>query len=185
MSINKTFFLFWLSAFAIALVSLTLSPHVMPSSTTSANIASYTQTSPKLDVLKRVVDRSGVDTFSAFVERIARKVTRRHHRRRKRKTTCDDSKWNSRLIPYYNVSLVLTVDSNGCANFSSVQKAVDAAPYSSVSRTLIVIFPGTYRSLSYVAREYSILRSSRITIQNDVAFCNLFVSNQYSNHGDS
>ncbi|KAG5556789.1 hypothetical protein RHGRI_007147 [Rhododendron griersonianum] len=145
MSINKTFFLFWLSASAIALVSLTLSPHVMPSSTTSANIASHTQTSPKLDFLERVVDRSGVDTFSAFVERIARKATRRHHRRRKRKTTCDDSKWNSRLIPYYNVSLVLTVDLNGCANFSSVQKAVDAAPDSSISRTLIVIFPGTYR----------------------------------------
>lgn len=96
------------------------------------------------------------DTFFTFIESLARKASRRHHRRRKGKITCDDSKWkNSRLISDYNVSLVLTVDLDGCADFSSVQKAVDAAPDLSVSRTLIVIYSGTYRSLSYLAREFS------------------------------
>ncbi|KAH7854922.1 hypothetical protein Vadar_019109 [Vaccinium darrowii] len=147
MSINKTF-LFWLSAFAIALVSLVISPRVLPPSTTTSVIApNYSQTSLRLDFLKTVLNRSGTDTFFTFIESLARKASRRHHRRRKGKITCDDSKWkNSRLISDYNVSLVLTVDLDGCADFSSVQKAVDAAPDLSVSRTLILIYSGTYRS---------------------------------------
>ncbi|OVA19479.1 Pectinesterase [Macleaya cordata] len=45
----------------------------------------------------------------------------------------------------YDVSLVLTVDLNGCGNFSSVQKAVDAVPDYSPTRTLIIIDSGVYR----------------------------------------
>lgn len=47
------------------------------------------------------------------------------------------------------MALVLTVDLNGCADFSSVQEAVNAVPDSSPSRTLIVIDSGTYRSFSH------------------------------------
>ncbi|PSS04625.1 Pectinesterase [Actinidia chinensis var. chinensis] len=139
MSINKTTF-FWLSAFAIALASIIISPHFTSSSPTSS-IANSSKTSIGLDFLARVVMQNGMDNVFSLVDQIAR---RRHHRR-KRKPRCTDSKWKSRLILDYNVSLVLTVGLKGCANFSSVQKAVDAAPDSSLSRTLIVIDSGTYR----------------------------------------
>ncbi|XP_074373135.1 putative pectinesterase 15 [Apium graveolens] len=70
---------------------------------------------------------------------------RSHDERRPDALTCDESKWKSRLISEYDVKLVLTVDLKGnCANFSSVQEAVDAVPDSSNTRTLILINSGTY-----------------------------------------
>lgn len=51
----------------------------------------------------------------------------------------------SNLIYQYKVSLVLTVDLEGCGNFSNAQKAIDAVPDSSPSKTLIIIYSGTYR----------------------------------------
>lgn len=43
------------------------------------------------------------------------------------------------------MTLVLTVDQQGCADFSSVQMAVDAVPEFSLSRTLIIVDAGIYR----------------------------------------
>ncbi|XP_017246404.1 probable pectinesterase 15 isoform X2 [Daucus carota subsp. sativus] len=58
---------------------------------------------------------------------------------------CDETKWKSRLISEYDVKLVLTVDLKGsCANFSSIQEAVDVAPDFSNTRTLILVGSGTY-----------------------------------------
>ncbi|CAI0407571.1 unnamed protein product [Linum tenue] len=68
-----------------------------------------------------------------------------HHHKRKPAVACDESKWRSKLIYLYQVTLVLTVDQKGCANFSSVQKAVDASPELSASTTLVLIDSGTYR----------------------------------------
>lgn len=69
-----------------------------------------------------------------------------YNQRRTDVLTCDESKWKSRLISEYDVKLVLTVDLNGsCANFSSVQEAVDVVPNFSNTRTLILINSGTYR----------------------------------------
>ena len=62
-----------------------------------------------------------------------------------RKLSCDSNKWNSRLVSEYGVQLVLTVDQNGCGNFSTLQKAVDAVPASSLSYTLIILDSGSYR----------------------------------------
>ncbi|KAK2418296.1 putative pectinesterase [Trifolium repens] len=59
--------------------------------------------------------------------------------------SCNDSKWNSELITTYSVTLVLTVDSSGCGNFTKVQDAIDAVPDSKYSATLIILNTGIYR----------------------------------------
>ncbi|KAL6593061.1 hypothetical protein ACP70R_049147 [Stipagrostis hirtigluma subsp. patula] len=69
----------------------------------------------------------------------------RHHQRRRRR--CDElSRWAAKMASLHNATVVLTVDRRGCANFSSVQKAVDAAPdYAAASsRTLIAVDAGVY-----------------------------------------
>ncbi|XP_027082209.1 probable pectinesterase 15 [Coffea arabica] len=43
------------------------------------------------------------------------------------------------------LTFVLTVNLKGCADFSSVQKAMDAVPNLSPTRTLIIVDSGTYR----------------------------------------
>ncbi|KAI8013419.1 putative pectinesterase 15 [Camellia lanceoleosa] len=140
MNINKTLFI-WLSAIAIAILSIIL---LLPSSptTTATAIANFPQTYLELDFLTSVVDQSGIDNILSLIDRLGRRA---HRRRRRRKVTCDDSKWKSSLVSNYNVWLVLTVDLKGCGNFNSVQKAVDAAPDLSPSRTLILIDSGIYR----------------------------------------
>ena len=152
MNIKKTTFC-WLLAFAIALLSFTATLYIIPPPPETTTIATSTQTSLELDFLKRVVFKNGgLEDLFALLERIAggesRRHRRRHHHQRRRKTTCDNTKWRSRLISEYDVSLVLTVDLKGCANFTSMQKAVDAVPDLSLTRTLIIIDSGTYRSLT-------------------------------------
>ncbi|CAN0879847.1 Probable pectinesterase 15 [Linum grandiflorum] len=68
-----------------------------------------------------------------------------HHHKRRPKVKCEETKWRSKLIYLYQVSLVLTVGQKGCANFTSVQKAVDASPDFGSNTTLILIDSGTYR----------------------------------------
>ena len=58
---------------------------------------------------------------------------------------CDHTIWNSHLISDYNVSLVLTVSSKGCGNFTTIQKAVDSVPDSKSDKTLIIVDSGIYR----------------------------------------
>ncbi|KAM7255367.1 hypothetical protein ACFE04_020608 [Oxalis oulophora] len=75
---------------------------------------------------------------------------RHHNHPQHDKEICDDdNKWKSKsnynLISQYNVSLVFTVGLKSCANFSSVQKAVDAVPEFGPSKILIIIHSGTYR----------------------------------------
>ncbi|KAL4605661.1 hypothetical protein ACB092_09G046700 [Castanea dentata] len=132
--------IFWLSGFSIALLSIIIALYtILPSSTFSTAIIS--QNSFSRAIFKKVVQQSGVDDF---LSRLTLIVSGDHHRR-KPERKCDSRKWKSRLISIYNVALVLTVDLNGCADFSSVQEAVNAVPDSSPSRTLIVIDSGTYR----------------------------------------
>lgn len=136
--------IFWLSGFSIALLSVIIALYtILPSSTFSTAIIS--QNSFSLAIFKKVVQQSGVDDF---LSRLTLIVSGDHHRR-KPERKCDSRKWKSSLISIYNVALVLTVDSKGCADFKSVQEAVNAVPDSSPSRTLIVIDSGTYRSFSH------------------------------------
>ncbi|XP_059669782.1 probable pectinesterase 15 [Cornus florida] len=144
MSVIKTTS-FWLSAFAIALVSLIVALYIVPISKTTTN----TPTSFEFNFLERVVKQSGLEDFSVL-DRIAHGPSRHHHHhhhhhQRKPKKTCETIKWQSRLVSDYDVSLVLTVDLKGCGNFTSLQKAVDYVPDSSLTRTLIRIDSGTYR----------------------------------------
>ncbi|GER36837.1 pectin lyase-like superfamily protein [Striga asiatica] len=60
-------------------------------------------------------------------------------------SSCGNNKWDSELVSLYNVSAVYTVGLKGCANFSSLQKAVDALPDFNQSWVLIILDSGTYR----------------------------------------
>ncbi|KAJ7976877.1 Pectinesterase [Quillaja saponaria] len=140
---KKTFF--WVSAFFIPLLSIIVSHHATLPSFTTSTAAISPQIGSKLGIISRIVELSGAQDFLTLITRIAGRSHHRHHRR-KHIDQCDKAKWkSSRLIPDYNVALVLTVGLKGCANFSSVQKAVDAVPESSPSRTLIILDSGTYR----------------------------------------
>lgn len=144
----------WLFAFLFALFSILISLYTLPPSS-QATISMKFETS----FLKKVVSQSG--EFISLLTRMVsghhhhRRHRRRHHHhhhRRGREHKCDHIKWRSslstsNLIYQYKVSLVLTVDLEGCGNFSNAQKAIDAVPDSSPSKTLIIIYSGTYRSL--------------------------------------
>lgn len=137
--------LFWLSAFAIALLSIIITLYTIPPSITSISNAISSQDSfYQLAVFNKVVKQSGLEDFLSHIV-----YRRQRHHRRKPSRRCDKRKWNSRLVSIYKVALILTVDLKGCANFSSLQKAVDAVPENSPTRTLIIIDSGTYRSLSH------------------------------------
>ena len=135
----KTTIFFWSSAFLIGLLSITVALFTVPSS-----ISAVTQGGLELVFLRGVVKQSGLEDFLSFLR--SHRHSHHHHHHHHQKPTCDDTKWKSKIISSYNVSLVLTVDLKGCANFSSVQKAVDAVPDSSLSRTLIIMDSGIYRS---------------------------------------
>ncbi|KAJ6407522.1 hypothetical protein OIU84_010916 [Salix udensis] len=131
---------FWLLAFAIALVSIIISHYeISPSPSTGTPISNLD--SSTLTTMKRVIKKSGLKVFQSLVA----SFFSRHHHRRKHKIKCDMNKWRSRLTHRHKVSLILTVDLKGCGNFSSVQKAVDAAPELSSSTTLIMMDSGIYR----------------------------------------
>ncbi|KAA3455175.1 putative pectinesterase 15 [Gossypium australe] len=142
----------WLFAFLFALFSILISLYTLPP-------PSHATISMKFEAsfVKKVVSQSG-----EFISLLTRMVSRHHHHhrhrhrhhhhhhRRGREHKCDYIKWRSSLstsslIYQYKVSLVLTVDLEGCGNFSSAQKAIDAVPDSSPSKTLIIIYSGTYR----------------------------------------
>ncbi|KAK9289353.1 hypothetical protein L1049_007508 [Liquidambar formosana] len=148
----KTTFFFWLSAFAIVLLSILVafSTNIPPSTIT---IATDTQSSLGFAIFKRVIKQSGMENIVPFLTRITQVSRGHHHRRRKPKITCDKRKWKSKIVSAYGVSLVLTVDLKGCAKFNSVQKAVDTVPDSSPSRTLIIIDSGIYREKVVVSAD--------------------------------
>ncbi|XP_016514648.2 putative pectinesterase 14 [Nicotiana tabacum] len=130
---RRTSILFWFIAFTIALFSIIFP--LYSNFHSPANINAIETTSFSLALLKRVVEKSGLqDLFLIFEE-----ITRLLHN-----SKCDDTKWNSKLVSVYGISRVLTVDLNGCANFSSIQKAVDSVPDDSPTTTLILVDSGTY-----------------------------------------
>ncbi|KAK7337145.1 hypothetical protein VNO77_17705 [Canavalia gladiata] len=142
MKFNRT--LFWLSGFVIFFFSIIIFHYTTPpSSSASTAISPQDGSIFQFGIFRNIIKLSGAQDFVSLLTSIARR--RRHHHRRRHKKKCDKTKWGSRLIQDYNASLVFTVDLNGCANFSSVQKAVDAVPESSSDTTLIIIHSGTYR----------------------------------------
>ncbi|XP_058077335.1 putative pectinesterase 14 isoform X1 [Magnolia sinica] len=138
---------FFVAPIAIALISILLvlitfpSP---PSPDTSASISTYDN-----GIVRWGTQESVLAEFFSLIRRIARRASRGHHslhHRRKRRTECNDARWTSMIASgYAKPSLVLTVDPKGCANFSSVQKALDAVPDGSPTWTLILIAASVYR----------------------------------------
>ncbi|KAJ0027235.1 hypothetical protein Pint_35781 [Pistacia integerrima] len=136
-------FSFWLLAFVISLFSIILAFYSIPPSSTDS-ISPITQNNFQLPILKRVLKQSGFENFLPLLSRFFSR--RHHHHHRRHRFKCDKTKWKNRLISHfkmviyrYRVSLIFTVDTKCCANFTSVQKAVDAVPDFSPSRTLIII----------------------------------------------
>ncbi|KAK7245038.1 hypothetical protein RIF29_39868 [Crotalaria pallida] len=143
MGFNRT--LFWLSSFIIFLFSIIILHYTTPQFPTISPTSSPEHSSNyHLGIIyHKIINLSGAQDFVSILTSIVRR--RHHHRRRRHKDKCDKAKWASTLIKDYNVTLVLTVDLNGCGNFTSVQKAVDTVPESSSDATLIIIDSGTFR----------------------------------------
>ncbi|KAL8140557.1 hypothetical protein V2J09_006578 [Rumex salicifolius] len=129
--------LFWFFAITIALFSISLAIYLNPS---PSSFATHTGFAKQLELLKRGLEKIGIMSFVWDVER-------KHHPHHRRDIGCDNqTKWMSRLRSSYDVSLILTVDKvKGCANFTSIQKAINAVPDFSPSSTLIMVDSGTYR----------------------------------------
>ncbi|KAK6942722.1 Pectinesterase, catalytic [Dillenia turbinata] len=135
--------LFWFSACVIAFISVVISLYTF-SSSSSTSTADDTPISLGLGILEKVLEQSGIEELSSIVKHVRHEISRHHHRRKRRKK-CDRRKWKSRLASVYNVTLILTVDLKGCANFTSVQKAIDTVPEFGLDKTLIIIDFGVYR----------------------------------------
>jgi pectin methylesterase-like acyl-CoA thioesterase len=143
MRFNRT--LFWLSGFFIFLFSIIIVHYTTPPSnicntTTSSSQGSFTF---QLGILSKIINLSGAQNFVSLL--ITSIASTRHHRWMRHMEKCDTAKWASQLILDYNATITFTVDLKGHANFSSVQKAIDAVPESSSNTTLIIINSGTYR----------------------------------------
>lgn len=143
----KTNFFFWLYTLVIVALSITIALRSFPLPLNAIVAAVGPHDGAfELGIFTSLVKESGLDELLSLVIQFVPK----HQNRWKHKKSCDEKKWNSELISLYNVSLTLTVDLKGCANFSSVQKAVDAVPDYGSSRTRILIDSGSYRSLSSI-----------------------------------
>ncbi|XP_062115148.1 probable pectinesterase 15 [Humulus lupulus] len=149
---TKITILLWLSAFVFALLSMIISLHKIPlfptiTTTTTSNI--NPGNSFEHSIYERIFKQSGTENLFSHLTSMVSTTHHHHHHHHTREAKCDQNKWASSLIYKYNAALVLTVGLNGCANFSSVQKAVDAVPERSISRTLVIIDSGTYRSVFF------------------------------------
>ena len=142
---TKTNIFFCLSAFVIALFSVSLA----------------LSTESFLFFLGRVASQ-------------ASRGHRLHLHNTKQITGCDGNKWKSRIVSQYNVSTVLTVDMKGCANFSSIQKSVDSIPDNLSTRTLILIGPGVYRFEILITKPTSVIDAINLNPQVILSILNDF-----------
>ncbi|XP_073275470.1 putative pectinesterase 14 isoform X1 [Primulina huaijiensis] len=146
---TKTTTFFWLTTFAVFLLSIVLSNN----STLSASFHIHPMFDDQIEFFIKIARKICLDHkyFLPILENIFHRKRHghhhhhHHHHHKRHKVSCNDSIWQSSLLSFYNVSLVFTVDLKGCANFSSVQKAIDALPDFSTSSSLIIIDAGTYR----------------------------------------
>ncbi|KAL6519363.1 putative pectinesterase 15 [Orobanche gracilis] len=131
---NKTTTLFWFTALTVLLLSIIFYRHF-----DSTNFRT-----PSLNEIRRLFV---VEDIFTVLGRIVYRRHHHHHRHGHRdKSSCDHyHRWDSSLVSLYNVSVVVSVDLNGCTDYSSVQKAVDAMPDFSRSWMLITVDSGTYR----------------------------------------
>ncbi|XP_058757390.1 probable pectinesterase 15 [Vicia villosa] len=134
---------FWLSSFVMFLISIIIVHYSTPLTNTYNTTINSSQGSfgVQLGILNKLIKLNGVQDFVYLVvSSIAQ-----HHHREKHKEKRDRVEWTSKSFLNCNATIVFTVDLKGHANFSSIQKAVDAVPESSSNTTLIIINSGTYR----------------------------------------
>lgn len=146
MRIGNTFSC-WHFAFAISLFFITIiSLYTVNPPTTTPSISSTVIS------ISNVLRKVAVDAEDYLLSLLVTRRSRGFNH-------CDDEidNWKLQTISRYRdrVSLVLTVDLKGCANFSSIQEAVDAVPEFSPSKTLIVIDSATYRYLADTLANYN------------------------------
>ncbi|XP_042489969.1 probable pectinesterase 15 [Macadamia integrifolia] len=142
---RKTSILFWFSVIVVALFAILIPFTTIPPHSSTQTLANAENT---LEMQQSSIIDEFLSLLNAIAEPISGSPRRRHHhhRRRKPKMDCEDtSTYTSWIVSEYNVSLLLTVDLKGCANFTSLQKAIDAVPNNSPTRTLIFIDSGVYR----------------------------------------
>ncbi|KAJ4845767.1 hypothetical protein Tsubulata_013100 [Turnera subulata] len=124
----KTTYL-WLFAFTIALISIVIAIYATPAPSSICSEAPINYNSFVLSILKRLIKKIGSeDDVKSLVAGVL--FRHHHHHHHQPQVKCDKNKWKSGLVNDYRVSLVLTVDSKGCGNFSSIQGAVDLVPFS-------------------------------------------------------
>ncbi|KAJ4977736.1 hypothetical protein NE237_008516 [Protea cynaroides] len=141
---RKTNILFWFSVIVVALFAILIALKTIPPySPTANNLTTAETTSLEIPFIKRVMQQSGIDELLSLLKKcITNRMTRRICRRN---MDCDDTNtFTSWIVSKYHVSLLLTVDLKGCANFTSIHKAIDAVPDNSLTRILIFIDSGVY-----------------------------------------
>ncbi|XP_068645129.1 putative pectinesterase 14 [Aristolochia californica] len=146
MTTGKSSLLVWVLAISTAVVVLLFFSSAIPPSSLFSTGGAFEKWSNEGSVIGELI---------SLIDSVARRASWHHrshhhhlphHRHRRRiAAKCDDKKWKDMIDPNVKASLVLTVDQNGCANFSSVQAAVDAIPDNSPTRTLVLIDSGVYR----------------------------------------
>ncbi|KAH9326076.1 hypothetical protein KI387_006254, partial [Taxus chinensis] len=129
------------SAIAIALISTQLVPQ--------SNVGGTVQPSQFSSISNKAIE--ALESIISLVPSdFVKSVARKHHKKKKQMNKCDE-----KLPPYFvldeGYSQVMVVDQDGCGNYTSVQKAVDAVPEQSLNRTMIVINPGVYKEKVSVA----------------------------------
>lgn len=117
----------------IAIFFTILALYTIPLPSSLSSIATTIITNPQLEPLS---------IYSTF---FGHRHHHHHHHHHHVPIKCCE-KWTSKLTHLYKTSLVLTVDLNGCGNFSNVQSAIDSVPDLSPSKTLIIVNSGVYRS---------------------------------------
>lgn len=132
---------FWLSSFVMFLISIIIVHYSTPLTNTYNTTINSSQGSfgVQLGILNKLIKLNGVQDFMSLV------VSSIAHHREKHTEKRDRVEWTSKSFLNCNATIVFTVDLKGHANFSSIQKAVDAVPESSSNTTLIIINSGIYR----------------------------------------
>ncbi|XP_043699653.1 putative pectinesterase 14 [Telopea speciosissima] len=148
----KTNILFWFSVILVSLFAFLFPFKTIPPYSSTNKLITSPEKTIEIAFIKQVMQQVGIDELLSLLKRIAEPISgrlcrHRHHRKRKPKMDCEDTNaFTSWIVSEYDVSLLLTVNLNKeCANFTSVQEAINSVPDDSPTRTLIFIDSGVYR----------------------------------------
>eukprot|EP01018_Ginkgo_biloba_P028844 Gb_39595 [translate_table: standard] len=117
------------------------------------------------------------NSWASKTEFIGRNIKHHHtkHHREHHKIECDE------ILPFFpcveeGYCSILTVDQNGCGNYTTVQAAVDAVKDNSPNRTMILITAGVYKEKVLIPRT-----KPNIAFQGQGYICTSIVWNDTAN----